>query len=48
MNAIRLGAIAVLCIVINALTWDGDPWAQWPVLGIALLFVLQSTSIFRR
>ena len=48
MSAIRLGAIAVLCILINAFTWDGDPWAQWPVLGLAFLFVLQATNVFRR
>jgi class 3 adenylate cyclase len=47
-NGIRLGAIALLCILINAFTWDGDAWAQWPVLGVAFLFVLQSTGIFRR
>jgi class 3 adenylate cyclase len=48
MSAIRLGAIAVLCIAINAFTWNGNPWAQWPVLGLAFLFVLQATRIFRR
>lgn len=46
--AIRAAALCVLLILINVFTWDGDPWFQWPVLGIAFLFVLQATRIHRR
>jgi class 3 adenylate cyclase len=48
LSAVRHVAIIVLVVLINAFTWDGDPWAQWPALGIAFLFVLQATRIFRR
>jgi adenylate cyclase len=48
VSAIRTAAIVVLLILINLFTWDGDPWFQWPVLGVSFLFVLQATRIFRR
>jgi len=48
VSAIRTAALVVLLILINMFTWDGDLWFQWPVLGVAFLFVLQATRIFRR
>jgi len=48
MSAIRTGAIVVLMILINAFTWDGDLWAQWPIMGVLFLLALQATRIFGR
>lgn len=48
VSAIRTGAIVVALILINLFTWDGEPWFQWPVLGVVLLFVLNATRILRR
>jgi adenylate cyclase len=48
MSAIRTAAIVVLMVLINAFTWDGDLWAQWPIMGVLFLLALQATRIFRR
>ena len=48
MSAIRTAALVVLMILINAFTWDGDLWAQWPIMGVLFWFALQATRIFRR
>jgi adenylate cyclase len=48
VSAATAGAVIVLLLAINLLSWDGDLWVQWPTLGILFFLALRAINIFRR
>lgn len=47
ISAATAGAVIVLLLAINLLSWDGDLWVQWPTLGILFFLALRAIRIFR-
>jgi class 3 adenylate cyclase len=47
VSAAYAGAVIVLLLAINLFSWDGEPWVQWPTLGILFFLALRAIRIFR-
>jgi class 3 adenylate cyclase len=47
MSAIRAGALVAFFAAINLFSWHGRFWFQWPSLGVALIFIVRATHIYR-
>jgi class 3 adenylate cyclase len=48
MIGIRFGALIALLAAINAFSWDGDLWVQWPAAALVFLFAMRATFIYRQ
>jgi adenylate cyclase len=48
LSAARTGALVVLFVAINAFSYDGEIWFQWPSLGVLFVFAMRATWIFRK
>ena len=48
MSGAKAGLIIIAVAAINALSWDGEMWFQWPTLGILIFFGLRALQIIRQ